>query len=137
MRKERYTSIEVYNQIVSEEDESSLDYFYFPKYLPLGFTVTEEYSADHSYYVRFANGSEYFCLSQWEQIVGKESHIDTEDLKIEAVDINGHEGFYAEIEDKRFIYLDTGNISINIYGNIEKNEIFQMARHLELLKKQF
>lgn len=137
LRKERYTSIEVYNQIVSEEDESSLDYFYFPKYLPLGFTVTEEYSADHSYYVRFANGSEYFCLSQWEQIVGKESHIDTEDLKIEAVDINGHEGFYAEIEDKRFIYLDTGNISINIYGNIEKNEIFQMARHLELLKKQF
>ena len=76
-------------------------------------------------------------MSQWEQIVGKESHIDTEDLKIEAVDINGHEGFYAEIEDKRFIYLDTGNISINIYGNIEKNEIFQMARHLELLKKQF
>ena len=51
LRKERYTSIEVYNQIVSEEDESSLDYFYFPKYLPVDFQVVEEVSDKEFYYI--------------------------------------------------------------------------------------
>ena len=64
LRKERYTSIEVYNQIVSEEDESSLDYFYFPKYLPLGFTVTEEVSSNEVYYIKFENQDQYFYISQ-------------------------------------------------------------------------
>ena len=42
LRKERYTSIETYKQIVSEEQKESLDYFYFPKYIPVGFKVVEK-----------------------------------------------------------------------------------------------
>lgn len=135
LRKERYTSIEVYNQIVSEEDESSLDYFYFPKYLPVDFQVVEEYSLKGEYYIRFENGEEYFCLSQAPNFTGKKTYIDTEDVKMQIIRINGHEGFYGEIEEKQLIYLNMGDMEVNIYGNIGKKELFQMAEHLELLKK--
>ena len=135
LRKERYTSIEVYNQIVSEEDESSLDYFYFPKYLPLGFTVVDERSTSELYYIKFENNDEYFCVSERLNSTARDIFMDTEDSVMEAIEIDGHYGFYAEKKGKRSIYLDMGNLSINIYGNIEKKEMFRMVRNLELLEK--
>lgn len=135
LRKERYTSIEVYNQIVSEEDESSLDYFYFPKYLPLGFTVDEENSDSERYFISFINGNYYFCISQKLNSVNKQVRLDTEDAKATNIEIDGHRGFYAEVDDKQAIYLDVGNISVSIYGNIGKKELLRMAKNLELLEK--
>lgn len=135
LRKERYTSIEVYNQIVSEEDESSLDYFYFPKYLPVDFQVVEEYSTNYNSYIRFEKEDKYFCLFQRIYSIDKRIQIDTEDSFMEKIEIDGHQGIYVEAENKNSIYLDMGNFSVNIYGNIEKNQIFQMAQNLELLSK--
>ena len=135
LRKERYTSIEVYNQIVSEEDESSLDYFYFPKYLPVDFQVVEEISDGELYYIRFENEDEFFYISQGSILSAKQKRIDTENSEIESIEIDGHQGFYAGMDDKQVIYLEMGNISICIYGNIGKKEMFQMADNLELLKK--
>ena len=136
LRKERYTSIEVYNQIVSEEDESSLDYFYFPKYLPVDFQVVEEVSQKSYSRIRFKNEDQFFCISQWITSLGRQARLDTEDTYVEEIEIDGHEGFYSERNGKQFIYLNMGNISINIYGNIGKKELFRMARNLELLEKQ-
>lgn len=135
LRKERYTSIEVYNQIVSEEDESSLDYFYFPKYLPVGFMVDEENTSKEKYFVRLKKGNEYFCISERINSSNKQIRLDTENAKVMNIDIEGNQGFYAEVEDKRAIYLDMGNISVSLYGNIGKGELFRMARNLELLEK--
>lgn len=135
LRKERYTSIEVYNQIVSEEDESSLDYFYFPKYLPLGFTVTEEISNKEVYYIRFENGDRYFYISQSLLSSDRQKRIDTENLEVENIQIDGHRGFYTEMEGRKAIYLNMGSLSVSIYGNISKNKLFRMARNLEFLEK--
>ena len=135
LRKERYTSIEVYNQIVSEEDESSLDYFYFPKYLPLGFTVTEEVSNKEFYYIKFENQDQYFYISQGSSLLAKQKRIDTENSNVERVEIDGHQGFYTEMEERQFVHLDMGNLLITIYGNIGKQELIRMARNLELLEK--
>ena len=101
LRKERYTSIEVYNQIVSEEDESSLDYFYFPKYLPLGFTVVDERSTSELYYIKFENNDEYFCVSERLNSTARDIFMDTEDSVMEAIEIDGHYGFYAEKKKKQ------------------------------------
>lgn len=135
LRKERYTSIEVYNQIVSEEDESSLDYFYFPKYLPVDFQVVEEISDRELYYIKFESGEQYFFISQSSILSEKQKRIDTENSKVENIKIDGHQGFYAEMESRKAIYLDMGNLSVSIYGNIDKKEIFRMARNLELLER--
>ncbi len=133
LRKERYTSIEVYNQIVSEEDESSLDYFYFPKYLPLGFMVEEEISDNELYYIKFTNEDQYFYISQCLSSSNKQERIDTEEAKVENLKIDGYQGLYVEIKDKKAIYLEMGNIAVSIYGNIEKKDLFRMAQNLELL----
>ena len=135
LRKERYTSIEVYNQIVSEEDESSLDYFYFPKYLPVDFQVVEEVSDKEFYYIRFENQDQYFYLSQSASSLSKWERIDTEEAEVENLKIDGHRGFYVEIEGKRAIYLDMRNMAVSIYGNIEKKDLIRMAQNLELLEK--
>lgn len=135
LRKERYTSIEVYNQIVSEEDESSLDYFYFPKYLPLGFTVTEEVSSNEVYYIKFENQDQYFYISQCSSLSAKQKRIDTENSDVERIEIDGHQGFYAEIEGRQLIYLDMGNLLITMYGNIGKRELTRMVQNLEFLEK--
>ena len=135
LRKERYTSIEVYNQIVSEEDESSLDYFYFPKYLPVDFQVVEEVSRENYSHIRFEKENDFFCVSQWSTSLGKQARVDTEDNELKKVEIDGHQGFYFEKDGVCSIYLSMGNISIGIYGNISKTEIFRMASNLELLEK--
>lgn len=135
LRKERYTSIEVYNQIVSEEDESSLDYFYFPKYLPLGFTINQEISTNEMYLISFKKDDEYFCISQRINSTNKHTQIDTEDAKMKSINIDGNQGFYAKKEEKQLIYLNMDNISISIYGNIGEAEIFRLAENLELLRR--
>ena len=135
LRKERYTSIEVYNQIVSEEDESSLDYFYFPKYLPVDFQVVEEVSDKEFYYIRFENQDQYFYISQGSRLSAKQKRIDTENSDVERIEIDGHQGFYAVTEGRQLVYLDMGNLLITIYGNIEKQELIRMARNLEFLEK--
>ena len=58
LREERYTSIQTYKQIIAEDHEESMEYFYFPKYIPVGFEVMEEISNDMTYYVRFEKEDE-------------------------------------------------------------------------------
>lgn len=135
LREERYTSIETYKQILTEDHEDSLDYFYFPKYIPVGFEVVDVILDKEIQYISFEKGAEYFCISQWINSTTVKTRIDTENAEMEKIIINDSEGFYTEEKDKQSIYLTMGNVSINIYGNIGKKELFIMAENLELLQK--
>lgn len=135
LREERYTSIQTYKQIIAEDHEESMEYFYFPKYIPVGFEVMEEISNDMTYYIRFEKEDLYFCISQRLNSENRTFCIDTEDSVIINIEFDGKKGFYSEKKGKQSIYLNTGRISINIYGNIGKKELFRMAKNLELLKK--
>ena len=72
LRKERYTSIETYKQIVSEEQKESLDYFYFPKYIPVGFKVVEKDELTYDSYLRFEKGNLFFFISQWKNLENRD-----------------------------------------------------------------
>lgn len=135
LRKERYTSIEIYKQIVSEDYEGSLEYFYFPKYIPEGFKVADELSTQYSYYINLKNGEKYFCISQ--EIMNEKSEVclDTEGSKIQEIDIDGKKGIYIEKEDIKIIHLNTEGYAIDIYGNIGKKYLFRIAENLELLAR--
>lgn len=135
LRKERYTSIETYKQIVSEDYEGSLDYFYFPKYIPVGFKVAEKDELTYDSYLRFEKGNLFFFISQWKNLENRTTRIDTESSVLIEVEIDGHKGFYSEKEGRQSIYLNMGDISVNIYGNIGKKEIFKLAENLELLAR--
>lgn len=135
LREERYTSIQTYKQIIAEDLEESMEYFYFPKYIPVGFEVIETISDKEIRYISFEKESKYFCISQWVNSTDIKTRIDTENAKTVKIIIKDNEGFYSEKEGKQSIYLNTGRISINIYGNIGKKELFRMAENLELLKR--
>lgn len=135
LREERYTSIQTYKQIIAEDHEESMEYFYFPKYIPIEFKIVDQYTSDSDRYIRMQKGEKYFCISQWCNSSNRVVKNDTEKSIITKIEINGKEGFYSEKEGKQSIYLNTGRISINIYGNIGKKELFKMAENLELLKR--
>lgn len=135
LRKERYTSIETYKQIVSEEQKESLDYFYFPKYIPEGFKVVEKDELTYDSYLRFEKGNLFFFISQWKNLENRTTRIDTESSVLIEVEIDGHKGFYSEKEGRQSIYLNMEGISVNISGNIGKKEIFKLAENLELLAR--
>ena len=135
LRKERYTSIETYKQIVSEDYEDSLEYFYFPKYIPVDFEIVDEREVEHYSYIRFKKDAHYFFICQWDNSEKRTTLIDTESSVLTEVEIDGHKGFYSEKEGRQSIYLNMGGISVNIYGNIGKKEIFKLAENLELLAR--
>ena len=135
LREERYTSIQTYKQIIAEDLEESMEYFYFPKYIPIDFKIVDQYASESDRYVRMQKGDEYFCISQWGNSSNRTVKNDTEKSIITKIEIDGKNGFYSEKEGKQSIYLNTGRISINIYGNIGKKELFRMAENLELLKR--
>lgn len=135
LRKERYTSIETYKQIVSEDHEDSLEYFYFPKYIPVDFEIVDEREVEHYSYIRFKKDAHYFFICQWDNSEKRTTLIDTESSVLTEVEIDGHKGFYSEKEGRQSIYLNMEGISVNIYGNIGKKEIFKLAENLELLAR--
>lgn len=135
LREERYTSIQTYKQIIAEDHEESMEYFYFPKYIPIDFKIVDQYASESDRYVRMQKGDEYFCISQWSNSLNRVVKNDTENSVIINIEFDGKNGFYSEKEGKQSIYLNTGRISINIYGNIGKKELFRMAENLELLKR--
>ena len=135
LRKERYTSIETYKQIVSEDHVDSLEYFYFPKYIPVDFEIVDEREVEHYSYIRFKKDAHYFFICQWDNSEKRTTLIDTESSVLTEVEIDGHKGFYSEKEGRQSIYLNMEGISVNIYGNIGKKEIFKLAENLELLAR--
>ena len=135
LREERYTSIETYKQILSEDHDDSWNYFYFPKYIPVGFKVTNEAPLECNYYIRFESEEQYFCINQWINSSATTTRIDTEESVMIEIEVDGKKGFYSEKEGKQSVYLEMGNILVNIYGNIGKKELLRMAKNLELLAK--
>ena len=80
-------------------------------------------------------GNLFFFISQWKNLENRTTRIDTESSVLIEVEIDGHKGFYSEKEGRQSIYLNMGDISVNIYGNIGKKEIFKLAENLELLAR--
>lgn len=135
LREERYTSIETYKQILSENHENSLEYFYFPKYIPVDFEIVNEKEVENYSYIKFENDNHYFFICQWDNSEERTTLIDTEESIIQEIEIDGKRGFYGEKENVKTLYLNMGNMSISISGNIEKKQIFRMAQNLEILEK--
>ena len=93
LRKERYTSIETYKQIVSEDYEGSLEYFYFPKYIPVDFEIVDEKEVEHYSYIRFKKDAHYFFICQWDNSEKRTTLIDTEKSMVTEIEIKGKKVF--------------------------------------------
>ena len=112
-----------------------MEYFYFPKYIPVDFEIVDEKEVEHYSYIRFKKDAHYFFICQWDNSEKRTTLIDTEKSMVTEIEIKGKKGFYTEKEDIKTLYLNMGNISINISGNIGKKEIFKLAENLELLAR--
>lgn len=135
MREERYTAIETYKKVTEQDDEDSLKYIYFPKYLPTGFKITDIVSQTDYDYIYFEKEEKWFTISQWANSPNSEIRLDTENAVMTDIEVNGHKGFCAVKADFQTLYLNMGKISVNISGNIGEKKMMKIAKYLELVEK--
>ena len=107
---------------------------YTPSYIPEGFEVETE-TTDWEYrYVMYTSTDTFFWIEQLSQYNGQVL-IDTEGTSIEDIYINGIKGIYYESKGEKTIILLTNNNCITVQGNIDKNELINIANSLNLEEK--
>lgn len=107
---------------------------YTPSYIPEGFEVETE-TTDWEYrYVMYSETDRFFWIEQLSQYNGQVL-IDTEGTSIEDIYINGIKGIYYENKGEKTIILLTNNNCITVQGNIDKNELVNIANSLNFEEK--
>ena len=107
---------------------------YTPSYIPKGFDVKTEVTDWEYIHTVYSSDEQFFWIEQYSNYNGNIS-IDTEGTSIEDIYVSGVKGIYYENKGERrimFLFRDT---TITIHGNIDKNELINIAISLNLEEK--
>ncbi len=108
---------------------------YTPSYIPKGFEVTNQSTDDYSSFIRYSNQKgENFRIIQT-LAGGAGTYLDTESAEGEYINIDGIEIFYYENKGENRIFFKKGVTMIFVNGNIDKNELINIAISLNLEEK--
>ncbi len=107
--------------------------YYLPE-VPEGFEVLETDSTSHDVYTSYKNFStgETITLRQFVKTDFSPIYYNTEKCDFQEVDINGHCALlldYSSIGEKfSGVIWDNGDYAIELFGNLPKNEIIDLAK---------
>ena len=80
------------------------------------------------------NGGNFFEFTQ--RVVGSDGEyntiLDTEDSAYEAIIINGNEAFYNAKDGNCSIFWTENSIVYNLYGNLDKDELIEIATKIKI-----
>lgn len=108
---------------------------YRPSYVPEGFEVATHNSGLRNSYINYTNeNGGYFRIIQG-MANGAHITLDTENTDGEYIDIGEIEMFYYENKGERHIFFKYGVNSIFLHGNIDKNELINIATSLNFEEK--
>lgn len=109
---------------------------YIPSYIPEGFEVEMEYKDILDSSIMYTDGKGFFFqINQSYYDGGTQIAIDTENTTIEDVYIGNVKGVYYENKGERTLMVLYKNSHIDIYGNIDKKELINIANSLNLEEK--
>lgn len=117
--------------------ESATDGYYSQwgihlKYIPDGFELKEDDSANNLSLYFVNNKDEYFVVNSHPE-KGKLG-VDTENATIEEMVINGNNAIYTSNENgNSIIWFDTKH-TYTIYGNIAQKELLKIVKNIEITK---
>ena len=107
---------------------------YTPSYIPEGFEVKNRMTGFEYDFKRYSSKEGFFFIEQCAVYNGHIS-IDTEGVCVEDIYINGIKGIYYENKGEKTIILLTNNNCITVQGNIDKNELINIANSLNFEEK--
>lgn len=109
---------------------------YTPSYIPEGFEVENEYEDWSEVYVKYSNSSgEFFAIKQLWYDDSTRIDIDTEGTVVEDISILGVNGIYYENKGEKIICFTYNSVFVILNGNIDKNELVNIAISLNLEEK--
>lgn len=109
---------------------------YTLSYIPEGFEVENEYEDWSEVYVKYSNSSgEFFAVKQLWYDDSTRIDIDTEGTVVEDISILGVNGIYYENKGEKIICFTYNSVFVILNGNIDKNELVNIAISLNLEEK--
>ena len=109
---------------------------YTPSYIPKGFEVENKYEDWSEVYVKYSDGSgKFFAIKQLWYDDSTRIDIDTEGTVVETVSILGTDGIYYENKGEKIICFTYNSVFVILNGNIDKNELINIAISLNLEEK--
>lgn len=103
--------------------------YYYPTFIPEGFTVDISLSEDRVKYIKFKN-TEGEIISLNEHFLNGEERVDTEEGTKVDVDINGETGIYIQKEGVNILTWTIEDKVISLSGNINRDILIKIARGL-------
>lgn len=104
--------------------------YYYPSFLPEGYTLLKTESLNSTKYMYFSNsnGQE---ISFIQGSIDSQSQIDSEGGIVIEVDVNGNEGVIVSKDDFTILNWSNNYISFNIQGNVEESLLLEMAESVK------
>lgn len=99
-------------------------------YIPKGFEKTEKYTSNDFYIEAYNNAAQYFNVKKYG--VDTSIYFDTEKYDSEVIKINGVDAvFYRPDNELKGIIFNSGDYIYIINGNIDKEELVNIAQNVE------
>lgn len=99
-------------------------------YIPNGFSITDEYKSKYVYSVTYSNEQEHFSVDK--HAINTYVNFDTEKYDCENISINGIDGlFYVTENSQKGIIFNDANYIFVVSGNIDKNELINIAQNVK------
>lgn len=107
---------------------------YSPSYIPEGFEINKQSRDDYSSFVNYSNekGKNFRII---QTLSGGQTSLDTEGVTGEFINVNETEIFYYENKGECRTFFKKGVTLIFVNGNIDKNEIINIAVSLKFEEK--
>ncbi len=131
---DKYTKVSIVETENGLESQIEWDSYYAPEYIPESYTYSNsEYFGEIKIIFYSDTSGKEIQFSQTP--VNPEYQIDTEDAVVTEVTVNGEKGVLVDKEGLRTLIWTASEITFHIIGEIEKDEIMQMAESLKYFSK--
>lgn len=127
-KHEKYTSIQI------DEDRGSIipsswNNYYYPKYLPEGFRVSNAEMLNDEKIIEFINDEKFILMMQSPN--GSNYQVDTEQSENEKIIINENKGLLIEKGERIIIIWHNEECSFSFTSNITSIELIEVIKSLE------
>lgn len=119
----------VEEQMAYEVPNDWIDYYY-PTYLPDGYSLMDTRTLIDTRYMTFSNSDEQE-LRFIQGNLSSRSQIDTENGKVIEVDIRGSKGVLVVKDDISILNWSTNDMSFSIQGNVKESVLLAIAESVE------
>lgn len=115
---------------IQEELQQEWIHYYYPTFLPEGYSLVSTREFNNTKYMTFENKSNIEIIFMQSEL-SSQAQVDSENGKVTEVDVNGNEGVLIEKKEIKILSWNNNETGFSIQGNIDKSIILEIANNIE------